>query len=66
MRKHISTTVRVTETQDQRVKRLSKLIRIPQAEIIRMGIDIALMKYGAQNFMTGEINKGEENDKRNI
>ena len=54
MRRHISTTIRITETQDQRVKRLSKLIRIPQAEIIRMGIDIALMKYG---LVTNQMKK---------
>lgn len=56
MRKHISTTVRITESQDQRVKRLSRLIRIPQAEIIRMGIDIALMKYG---LITNQMKKDD-------
>lgn len=47
MRKYLSTTVRITERHDAMVKALSKVLKKPQAEILRMAIDAILLKRKA-------------------
>lgn len=45
MSKKISTTVYITEEQNEKLKRLSEKTKVPVAEYIRQGIDLALGKY---------------------
>lgn len=44
-RKKISTTVYITEEQNELLKRLNTETRVPIAEFIRQGIDMVLGKY---------------------
>ena len=44
-RKKISTTVYITEEQNELLKRLNLETRVPIAEFIRQGIDMVLSKY---------------------
>jgi predicted DNA-binding protein len=44
-RKKISTTVYITEEQNEKLKALNKKTKVPIAEYIRQGIDMALEKY---------------------
>ncbi len=44
-RKKISTTVYITEEQNEKLKALNKKTKVPIAEYIRQGIDLALEKY---------------------
>ena len=41
----ISTTVYITEEQNEKLKALNKKTKVPIAEYIRQGIDMALEKY---------------------
>lgn len=47
-RKKISTTVYITEDQNDRLKLLNKRTKVPVAEYIRQGIDLVLDKYKDQ------------------
>ncbi len=44
-RKKISTTVYITEEQNERLKQLNEKTRVPIAEFIRQGIDLVLDRY---------------------
>lgn len=44
-RKKISTTVYITEEQNERLKQLNEKTKVPIAEFIRQGIDMVLDKY---------------------
>jgi len=44
-RKKISTTVYITEEQNERLKQLNDKTKVPIAEFIRQGIDLILDKY---------------------
>ena len=44
-RKKISTTVYITEEQNERLKQLNDKTKVPIAEFIRQGIDMILEKY---------------------
>lgn len=48
MRKKISTTVYITEEQNELLKKLNNKTKVPIAEFIRQGIDLILEKYGHQ------------------
>jgi hypothetical protein len=45
MRKKISTTVYITEEQNELLKKLNDKTKVPVAEFIRQGIDLVLEKY---------------------
>ncbi|HTE54083.1 MAG TPA: ribbon-helix-helix domain-containing protein [Kofleriaceae bacterium] len=47
-RKKLSTTVYITEEQNERLKELSARTKVPVAEYIRQGIDLVLEKYADQ------------------
>jgi len=47
-RKKISTTVYITEDQNDRLKLLNKRTKVPVAEYIRQGIDLVLDQYKDQ------------------
>ncbi|MCB1214604.1 MAG: ribbon-helix-helix domain-containing protein [Deltaproteobacteria bacterium] len=47
-RKKISTTVYITEEQDQKLKALNQVSKVPVAEYIREGIDLVLEKHKAK------------------
>ncbi len=47
-RKKISTTVYITEEQDEKLKQLNRHTKVPIAEYIRQGIDMVLDKYKAE------------------
>ena len=47
-RKKISTTVYITEDQNDKLKLLNKRTKVPVAEFIRQGIDMVLDKYKDQ------------------
>ena len=44
-RRKVSTTIYITEEQNERLKRLSELTRVPVAEYIRQGIDMILERH---------------------
>ncbi len=44
-RKKVSTTVYITDEQNERLKQLSARTKVPVAEYIRQGIDLVLEKY---------------------
>ena len=52
-RKKISTTVYITEEQNEKLKALNKVTKVPIAEYIRQGIDMALEKY--KNQLPGQL-----------
>lgn len=45
-RKKISTTVYITEEQEQKLKELSRRTKVPVAVYIREGIDMVIERYG--------------------
>jgi predicted DNA-binding protein len=45
-RNKISTTVYITEEQDQKLKELSRRTKVPVAVYVREGIDIVIRQYG--------------------
>ena len=47
-RKKISTTVYITEEQDQQLKELSQRTKVPVSVYIREGIDLVLERYRDQ------------------
>jgi len=52
-RKKISTTVYVTEEQEQRLKELSQKTKVPVAVYIREGIDLVIDRYREQ--LSGQL-----------
>lgn len=52
-RKKISTTIYITEDQNDKLKLLNKKTKVPVAEYIRQGIDMVLDKY--QNQLPGQM-----------
>ena len=52
-RKKISTTIYITEDQNDRLKLLNKKTKVPVAEYIRQGIDMVLDKY--KNQLPGQM-----------
>ncbi len=46
-RKKISTTVDITEEQNEKLKRLNEKTKVPIAEYIRQGIDLILERHKA-------------------
>lgn len=44
-RKKISTTVYITQEQNEKLKQLNAKTKVPIAEYIRQGIDLVLEKY---------------------
>ena len=47
MRKKISTTVYITEEQNEKLKALNEKTKVPIAEYIRQGIDLILERHKA-------------------
>ncbi len=61
-RKKLSTTVYITEEQNERLKQLNEKTRVPIAEFIRQGIDMVLDKYQAE--LPGQLSLlGDRKDK---
>jgi predicted DNA-binding protein len=52
-RKKISTTVYITEDQNEKLKLLNKKTKVPVAEYIRQGIDMILERY--KNQIPGQM-----------
>lgn len=52
-RKKISTTVYITEEQNEKLKALNKVTKVPIAEYIRQGIDLVLERY--KNQLPGQM-----------
>ncbi len=52
-RKKISTTVYITEEQNEMLKLLNKKTKVPIAEYIRQGIDLVLKEY--ENEIPGQM-----------
>ncbi len=53
MAKKITTTVYITEEQNQLLKELNKRTKVPVAEFIREGIDLVLEKH--QQSLPGQM-----------
>ena len=45
MSKKIPTTIYITERQQNQLKELNEKLKVPIAELIRQGIDLALKRY---------------------
>ena len=52
-RKKISTTIYITEDQNELLKQLNKRTKVPVAEYIRQGIDLVLERY--KNQIPGQM-----------
>lgn len=52
-RKKISTTIYITEAQNEMLKQLNKKTKVPIAEYIRQGIDLILDQY--KNQIPGQM-----------
>lgn len=52
-RKKISTTVYITEEQNEKLKLLNKKTKVPVAEYIRQGIDLVIERY--KNQIPGQM-----------
>ena len=52
-RKKLSTTIYITEEQDQRLKELSRRTKVPVAVYIREGIDLVLDRY--REMLPGQL-----------
>ncbi len=59
-RKKISTTVYITEAQDAALKALNARTKVPVAEYIRQGIDLALERHGAARHTLQPTDGNEE------
>lgn len=59
-RKKVSTTVYLTTEQDETLKRLSGITKVPVAEYVRQGIDL-ILKANEHNLPT-QINMFAAND----
>ena len=60
-RKKISTTVYITEEQNELLKKLNEKTKVPIAEFIRQGIDLVLRKY--QEDLPGQLPLLDSQDK---
>ena len=63
-RKKISTTVYITEEQDQRLKELSRRTKVPVSVYIREGIDLALDRY--KDMLPGQLSLTPISGKRDV
>ena len=64
MPKKVTTTVYITEKQQDQLKELNERFKIPIAEFIRQGIDLILKQY--EERLSGQISlplEGESNKK---
>ena len=52
-RKKISTTIYITEEQDQRLKELSRRTKVPVSVYVREGIDLVLERH--KNVLPGQL-----------
>ena len=52
-RKKISTTIYITEEQNERLKTLNRKTKVPVAEYIRQGIDLVLEQH--KNELPGQL-----------
>lgn len=57
-RKKISTTVYLTEEQNEKLKVLNQKTKVPVAEYIRQGIDLVLKLY--RNHLPGQMDFDDE------
>lgn len=57
-RKKISTTVYITEEQNQKLKQLHERTRVPTAEYIRQGIDLILKMH--RQHIPGQMSLDED------
>lgn len=57
-RKKISTTVYITEEQNQKLKLLNQKTKVPVAEYIREGIDLVLHRH--RDNLPGQMTFGED------
>ena len=55
-RKKLSTTVYITEEQDQKLKELSRRTKVPVSVYIREGIDLIIERY--QTVLPGQLKLG--------
>lgn len=55
-RKKLSTTVYITEEQDQKLKELSRRTKVPVSVYIREGIDLVIDRY--QTVLPGQLPLG--------
>ncbi len=55
-RKKISTTIYITEEQDQKLKELSRRTKVPVSVYIREGIDLIIERY--KNVLPGQLTLG--------
>ena len=63
MSKKVTTTVYITEKQQDQLKELNERFKIPIAEFIRQGIDLILKQY--EDRLSGQISlpfEGERKD----
>ena len=58
--KKITTTVYITEEQNHLLKELNKRTKVPVAEYIREGIDLALEKH--QTSLPGQLEFGQNSN----
>ncbi|MEZ4872201.1 MAG: ribbon-helix-helix domain-containing protein [Bdellovibrionales bacterium] len=56
MAKKVATTVYITTEQQEILKLLNERSKVPVAEFIRQGIDLAIQKY--QNLLPGQMELG--------
>ena len=52
-RKKLSTTVYITEEQDQKLKELSRRTKVPVSVYIREGVDLVIERY--QSVLPGQL-----------
>lgn len=62
MSKKVTTTVYITEKQQDQLKELNERFKIPIAEFIRQGIDLILKKY--EDRLSGQISLPLEGEKK--
>ena len=62
MSKKVTTTVYITEKQQDQLKELNERFKIPIAEFIRQGIDLILKKY--EDRLSGQISLPLEEEKK--
>ena len=55
-RKKISTTIYITEEQDQKLKELSRRTKVPVSVYIREGIDLIIERY--KTVLPGQLTLG--------
>lgn len=63
-RKKISTTVYITEDQNQKLKQLNQKTKVPVAEYIREGIDLVLHRH--KDNLPGQMTFEEGDQERHL